>query len=254
MYQQGDITPLEVLASSSNLGDFVTTQEYLTAIRNKVTDSLAQIEALAKQLEDKNNQLGVQQSQQQGQVNAIAAQRAEQQNLLSQTQGQEASYQSLVSQNQSALNAVVAARAAAIRNGSLHVSGGGCGPYPDNWCHASQDSVGTDGGYPNRECTSYVAYRREHTGHSLPDHWGNAGDWYGNVSTHTPAPGDIAVWRAYANPYVFNFGHVAYVESVDGGGMTISQYNFDIGNGPGYYSVMYVPYGSTMWGGVGFVQ
>jgi hypothetical protein len=47
---------------------------------------------------------------------------------------------------------------------------------------------------------------------------------------------------------------VAYVESVDGGGIHISQYNFDTGSGEGMYSTMYIPYGSTMWGGIGFIQ
>lgn len=252
--QQGEITPLEVLASSRSLSDYMTKQEFLKNIQKKINDSLKRVASLKKELEDKNNQLGIQRNQQQAQVNSIAAQQAEQNSLLSQTQGQESAYQNLVATNKSQLNSVIAARAAAIRSGNLRVSGGGCGPYPDSWCHAAQDSLITDGGYFNRECVSYVAWRRETGGYGLPNQWGNAYQWAANINSGSPSRGAIAVWRANANPYVGGFGHVAYVESVDGGGINISQYNFDIGGGEGLYSTMYVPFGSTMWGGIGFIR
>lgn len=254
IYQQSQVTPLEMLASSKNFSDYVDRQQYLDQIKDHIQDEMSQVQQLQTSLESRQTNLNLLVTQQSSLASSLQAQENQQAALLNQTQGQEAGYQQLVSANKSKLSAIVSARAAAVRSGNLKVSGGGCGPYPDSWCRASQDSLVTDGGYYNRECTSYAAYRRETTGHSLPNRYGNADQWAAYVNSHSPSAGDIAVWGDYANAYIGGVGHVAYVESVDGGGITISQYNFDTGSGPGQYSTMYIPYGSTMWGGIGFIQ
>jgi surface antigen len=84
-------------------------------------------------------------------------------------------------------------------------------------------------GYEYRNCTSYVAWRLSAAGvnASLFTDLGNADTWISRVSgkpgvtvTSTPSPGDIAVWNS---PGV---GHVAWVDSVDGGTVTVSDYNY----------------------------
>jgi len=79
---------------------------------------------------------------------------------------------------------------------------------------------GGGNGYSPGYCTWYVASRR-----SVPSNWGNANAWYYNAQMDgfsvgsTPLPGAIAWTGAgYA-------GHVAYVESVSGGMVTISEMN-----------------------------
>lgn len=81
-------------------------------------------------------------------------------------------------------------------------------------------------GYTRGYCTYYVASRR-----GVPSNWGNASQWYYNAIASgyavgsTPRPGAIAQtsggWGGY--------GHVAYVESVNGGMVTVSEMNYNGG-------------------------
>lgn len=90
----------------------------------------------------------------------------------------------------------------------------------------SKITVSTGGGskyngYPYGYCTYYVATRR-----SVPTSWGNAGVWLnsakraGYSTGSTPVPGAIVVTRESW------WGHVAYVESVNGGSFTVSEMNY----------------------------
>lgn len=78
--------------------------------------------------------------------------------------------------------------------------------------------------YATGYCTYYVASRR-----SVPAFWGNASSWYyaaqssGFSVGSAPAPGAIA-WTGAGY-----YGHVAYVESVSGGMVTVSEMNFNGG-------------------------
>jgi surface antigen len=84
-------------------------------------------------------------------------------------------------------------------------------------------------GYEYRNCTSYVAWRLSSAGVSASvfKGLGNADQWIGGVSgksgvtvNSTASPGAVAVWDS---PGV---GHVAWVESVSGGKVTVSDYNY----------------------------
>lgn len=85
-------------------------------------------------------------------------------------------------------------------------------------------------GYSYGYCTWYVASRR-----SVPSNWGNAVSWYYNAQASgfgvgsAPAPGAIA-WE--------HGNHVAYVESVSGGMVTVSEMNY-WSNGGGWNRVSY---------------
>jgi surface antigen len=81
-------------------------------------------------------------------------------------------------------------------------------------------------GYTRGYCTYYVASRR-----GVPSSWGNASQWYYNAIASgyavgsSPRPGAIAQtsggWGGY--------GHVAYVEGVSGGMVTVSEMNYNGG-------------------------
>jgi surface antigen len=253
IYLQSSTTPIEILLSSDNISDYFNKQEYLDKVKNNIQSALADLQATKKELDGQQAQLTGLQGTQRAQQQEAATQQAQQRQLLAETQGQESAYQSLVAQNNQKLQGVIAARAAAIQSGDLKVSGGGCGSYPDNWCHAAQDSVNTIYGYPNRECTSYAAYRRQQLGKPLGGNWGNAGSWYANVNSSTPHVGDVMVWP-YGHPYAAEFGHVAVVEGVTGSSVTFSQYNFNFGSGWGLYSSMTATMGSAVISGVGYIR
>jgi surface antigen/LysM repeat protein len=77
-------------------------------------------------------------------------------------------------------------------------------------------------GYSYGYCTYYVASRR-----SVPSNWGNANAWYYNAQAsgfsvgYSPVPGAIA-WTGAGY-----YGHVAYVERVSGGMVTVSEMNYN---------------------------
>jgi surface antigen len=84
-------------------------------------------------------------------------------------------------------------------------------------------------GYEYRNCTSYVAWRLSTAGvnTSLFKDLGNADTWITRVSgkagvtvNRTASPGAVAVWDT---PGV---GHVAWVVSVNGGTVTVDDYNY----------------------------
>lgn len=252
IYKDGDISPLELIASSKNLNDFVSQRTYLDSIKKKVDDTIKTIDVLKEQLVAKKKDLDRLAIDQKAQVDTIASQKAEQADLLAQTQGDESKYQQVVAQNRSAMGAAIAARAALIAQQNLSISGSGCGGYPAVWCNAEQDSVTDSWSYPNRECTSYVAWRRAQMGKPVGRYWGNAGTWLRFADHYgDPHAGDIMVMPPSRYAPV---GHVAIVESNNGSSVTISQYNFDTGSGPGRYSVMTLPNGSALLSGVGYID
>ena len=57
MYIEGDISPLEMIASSKNLGDFVDKQEYRDRIKDSISDTMDEIERLKKQLDDQKKEV-----------------------------------------------------------------------------------------------------------------------------------------------------------------------------------------------------
>jgi N-acetylmuramoyl-L-alanine amidase len=77
-------------------------------------------------------------------------------------------------------------------------------------------------GYSFGYCTYYVATRR-----NIPSNWGNADQWYYNAQASgfsvgsQPIPGAIA-WTGGGY-----YGHVAYVEGVSGGMVTVSEMNYN---------------------------
>jgi len=81
-------------------------------------------------------------------------------------------------------------------------------------------------GYTRGYCTYYVASRR-----GVPSNWGNASQWYYNAIASgygvgsAPRPGAIAQTSGGGGGY----GHVAYVESVNGGMVTVSEMNYNGG-------------------------
>lgn len=79
---------------------------------------------------------------------------------------------------------------------------------------------------PGANCTNYAAWKLIRNGANGPMYLGNANTWddrarsWGYAVDRTPAVGAIAQWN-YGE-----FGHVAYVEAVNGNTITISESNF----------------------------
>lgn len=227
------VSPIEILASSQSIGDFIDGQEYLSSVQEQIESSIKQIKALKKKLASQKKEVELVLADQKSQRDELAAKEAEQAQLLAATQGQEAAYQGLIGEKNSQIASLrEAQRAANSRFIGAAGSGPACGGgYPARWCEIPMDTAVDNWGMYNRECVSYTAFRVAASGRHMP-YWGgvgNANQWDDNayaagipVDT-SPRAGDVAVSNAGY------YGHVMYVESVNANGtINISQYNADL--------------------------
>lgn len=260
IYVDDNISPLEMLASSKNIGDYVDKQEYRTSIQDQLSKKIETIKKLKEDLEKQKTDVQRTLADQKNSKNALAAKEKERQDILSKTQGQESAYQSLAADREGKKLEVQRQQQAAIEaamsrgGGSAITLPGTSGGYPWNdsncyvdgnaYSHGGIDGNGTDGmGYGCRQCVSYVAWRAyKETGYA-PINWGNAIDMprsargAGIATGDTPRAGSAGVISSG------EYGHVVWIESVNGDGtVDVSQYNYLNAGGPGWghYSKMRV--------------
>lgn len=228
MYVSDEMTTIEMLATSKSLGEFVDQKQYKNAVQKKITDTMARIDALKKQLDQQKAEVQKLLVDQQAMQANLAAQKAENDRLLALNQQQ----QSEINQTMAANNARITdlQRQQAIENARYNVgkvTTGGTGGYP--WANAPfPNSMPDPWGMYKRQCVSYTAWKVANSGRYMP-YWGGRGNaklWDDNaraagipVDTN-PQVGDVAVSNSGT------YGHVMYVEAVhDDGTITISQYN-----------------------------
>lgn len=233
LYVESDVSDLEMLASSQSIGDFITKQEYRTAVRSQIQTSIKQVKDIKVELEDQQKDVERVLADQKAQRTTLAAQEAEQQRLLNETQGQEAAYKNLMAERNSQVSSLRAQQRAANQSniGGRAIAGDpGRGGYPAVWANAPQDSLVDNWGMYNRECVSYTAWKVYQSGRHMP-YWGgrgNANQWPSSAQTdgiptgYTPKVGSVAISMAGY------YGHSMYVEAVNPNGtITVSQYNYD---------------------------
>ena len=247
MYVEGQISTLEMLASSKDLSEFVDKRQYQATIRDKIKADLDKVTKLKLQLQAQKQQVEDLLKDQQSQQNQLAATQSEQNQLLAYNQDQQSQYNQQISANTGQIAEL--RRQQAILNGAYNIgnlhSDPGHGGYPSEWHNAPQDSLIDYWGMYNRECVSYTAFKVHQdflAGRNNRDmpYWGgigNANQWddnaraYGIPVDSNPTSGSIAVSNAGA------FGHVMYVEQVSTingqPAIYISQYN---SNWDGQYS------------------
>lgn len=247
MYVEGDISTVEMLASSKNLSDFFDKQQYRESVRSKIKTTLDKITQLKLELGTQKETVEKLIAEQQTLQTKVAAQRAENDRILALNQSQQADLISQIRSNNgriAELRRQQAEENAKLFAGSAVINGGACSPrpentYPDRWCSIAQDAVIDTWGMYNRECVSYTAWKVAESGRQMP-YWGghgNANQWDENAENDgipvdtSPRAGDVAVSnRGY-------YGHVMYVESVNANGtINISQYNAGLN---GTYSRVY---------------
>jgi surface antigen len=226
-------SPIELLAGSNSIGDFIDRQEYRSSVQEQIQSAIKQVKALKAKLAKQKVEVEKVLADQTAQRNDMAAKEAEQASLLASTQGQEAAYQSMIGQKSSQIASLRAQQAAA---NSRFIGPAGSGPacgggYPGQWCNIPMDTVADNWGMYNRECVSYTAFRVAASGRHMP-YWGgvgNANQWDDNAraagipTDGSPRAGDVAISNAGY------YGHAMYVESVNANGtINISQYNVQL--------------------------
>lgn len=96
IYANGDTSPIVMLASSKNVGEYVAAQEVRGAVRDQMNTAMDQVKKLKAELERQEKEVAAVIDQQVGQREQLRAKEAEQQQILDQTRGEEAAYASMV--------------------------------------------------------------------------------------------------------------------------------------------------------------
>lgn len=245
IYYDDQLSTLEVLASSSDLSEFVDKQEYRNVLSDKIKETLDKIISLKHQLKAQKEEVERLLKEKQVLQDQVLAQKSEQNRLLGLNQGQQAQKNQEIKENFTKIADLK--RQQAIENAKLFGGTGGQlggGGYPwgyakcyhtgevEGWCPNYDWAVNGSiynwqtGGYGYRNCTDWVSYRVRITGRHVPSGLGNANTWddrapsYGYTVSGTPREGAAAVSNSGY------YGHVMYVESVNSdGSIVVSDYN-----------------------------
>lgn len=243
MYIDGDISTIEMLATSKDLSDFFDKQQYQESVRSKIKTTLDKITKLKLELSSQRDIVQKLLDEQKVLQQQLASQKFEKDQKLALNQSQQAQ---INSEMQSNSTKIAELRKKQIEeNARLFArSGGGIRTVPDssgypwagyrsgNWTHAGSCYYGDDidpWGLCYRQCVSYAAWKTYKTKGYMPYGFGNANNWddaaraRGISVDASPRAGDIAVSNSGT------WGHVMYVESVNANGtITISQYNVSL--------------------------
>lgn len=125
IYANGSTTPIEMLASSKNITDYVSAQSIRNGIRNQLKTAMDEVKTLKEALGKQKQQVADVIAQQQAQREQLAAKEAEQARLVAQTRGEEAAYNGLVADLQQQKAKAEAALAASLSSGSYKVAPAG---------------------------------------------------------------------------------------------------------------------------------
>lgn len=247
MYLEGDISTLEMLASSKDLSEFIDKQQYRDAVKDKIKGTLDRINTLKAQLKSAKEETD-RLIQEDNVLKAQAdANKAEQNRLLNFNQSQQYEYNQQIKSNQTQINDLK--RQQVLENirmfgggGAPGIPGGGGYPWGNAYClHTGQvggpcynyDWYFNGGpwdvwGYGYRNCTSWVAYKLAADGKTGFTYLGNAADWPGGAAARgfdVSYGSGARVGDAAVNPNGY-YGHVMYVEAVfDDGRVVVSDYN-----------------------------
>lgn len=221
------ITPLEMLASSNTIADFIDKQEQRATIRDSLSSTITEIKALKAQLEKDKAEVAKVLDEQKAQRGILASKEQQQAQLLAATQNSESRYKSMISNKKGQIEELrreAAAVRAAMNSGANGVTGGSAANlsgyrYYPNGCAFLDDGYG----YYRCQCVSYVAHRLaadpSNRGYS---YLGNAEDWWDDgktVSAGNVRRGDVIVWLT-GSP-----GHVMFVEGVSNGVISYTDFN-----------------------------
>lgn len=259
LYVASEISPLEMLASSKDISDFVDKEAYRNSIKDSIFRTIQNIKSFKEQLVTKKKEVERVLAEQKLARDELVAKENQQSSLVAQTRGEEAAYNRLVGERESQKLAVQREQQAAIEaaarraGGAINILPGdpnkggypweaGCWLDGNAWSYGGAYGNGTDPlGYGCRQCVSYTAWKVGQRTGNFPRYWGNANMWpasarsAGYSTGSTPRANSVGVISAGA------YGHVVWVETVNSDGtVDVSQYNYFNAGGSGWgnYSKM----------------
>ena len=231
MYVDGQLSTLEMLATSQNLNQYVDSQTYQEAMQARIQSTLREIAALQTQLSEQKLEVEKLLQAQRVQNEQLSQDRARQSELLAMNTTQRNDFNARIGANQDRIRQLQAAQAALNAQGASRVSisgderGGACDGGSGNGgyrlasgaagdvCDAPKDSIMDWTGFiENRECTSYAYwYFKRVAGNTDFTASGDAKYWV-NTSNYPvrdwPKAGAIGVKTEG------QWGHVTIVQAV----------------------------------------
>lgn len=242
MYVNGEMSSVEMLATSKSLSDFVDAETYRGAVQTKIQNTMKEIAELQNQLKEQKNQVMRLLESQKTQRAQVAAAQAKRQQMLAYNQSQQSEYNAKSVASSKQLQELIAEQLRANRAplsggyyfirvpGAIHRDPqGGRYEYANAGFGMSEvagcvDDDGPDRwGYCTRQCVSYAAWAVEYSGREAPVGWGNAADWVRAAPASwihsTPRPGDVAISTSG------RWGHAMYVGQVSGNSFYSLEYN-----------------------------
>jgi len=259
MYTDGEVSTIEMLATSDDLSDFVDKTTYRNAVQNNIQETLKKINKLQAELAQQKQDIEKLLADQQSQQARLNSSRAEQARMLSKNKQEQDALNRQTSANQAKIDDLIAQQRRAnegtvggyyfirfpgavrdhdvtvddypYKNAGFSMQLGPCSfsdsypDSPDRW------------GYCTRQCVSYAAWAVERSGRAAPMYYGSAKDWIDSAPAswihRDPQPGHVAISTAGT------WGHAMYVEQVDGNRIYVSQYNQQL---TGVYSTQWRTY------------
>lgn len=118
-------SPIELLAGSNSIGDYIDRQEYRTSVQEQIESAISIVQKLKSQLAQQKADVEIVLAEQKVQRDQLVAKEAEQAALVASTRSEEAAYQTQVGDLQQQKAAAEAALAASFRNRSYAASPAG---------------------------------------------------------------------------------------------------------------------------------
>ena len=126
LYVDDEVSPIEMLASSKGVNEYIDKQEYRSATRDQLTTTIDAIKTAKAELEVQKKDVENVIADQEDQRNLLATKEAEQQSLLNQTKGDEANYLALSAESSAQKEQLRREQQAAIE-AALRAAGAGGG-------------------------------------------------------------------------------------------------------------------------------
>ena len=237
MYVEGDITTLEMLASSKDLSEFFNKQQYRDSVQQKVKAALDKVNALKDKLREQKTLVEKLLADQKEINSQLTEDKRAQQKLLAYTDAQKSAFNSQIAKNNSKIADLRAAQIAANQSlgGSIVPGDPNRGGYPwanyraGTWTHGASCTYGDDidnWGLCYRQCVSYAAWKvYQRYGH-MPYGFGDANMWPGKAAAAGIPTGYQPRKHSVATSMAGTWGHVMWVEEVYGNGqIRISEFN-----------------------------
>lgn len=115
---ESTVSPIELLAGSPSIGDFIDRQEYRSSVQEQIENAIATVKKLKAQLAEQRKEVETILAEQKVQRDQLAAKEAEQAQLLAATQAQESQYHTHVENLQAQKAQAEAALAASLNTRS----------------------------------------------------------------------------------------------------------------------------------------